>query len=149
MKWVICASYVFPEGDLIVLWQKDICSRSTEFGDGTLQPHQSFLHQPCAGDVVSMAVSVDCHGEKKALSTKCGLKIICIVRKTEKNYLYYSNLLLLAHRSSVNYVTLLLLSFITTVYNNTPCASGPLLLAQICWYVLNCCTLRQKRLLVF
>lgn len=81
MKWVIDASYVFPEGDFIILWQEDICSRSTEFGDGTLQPHQSFLHQPCAGDVVSMAMGVDCHRVKKSLVDKMWSKNILDCKK--------------------------------------------------------------------
>lgn len=65
MKWGTCSSYVFPKADLVILRQEDICRRPAEFGDGALQPQQLCLHQPCAGDVVSMAVGIDCHKENK------------------------------------------------------------------------------------
>lgn len=78
---------MFPKGDLVILRQEDICRRPTEFGDGTLQPHQLCLHQPCAGDVVSMAVGVDCHKENKKGLVEIMSKIHQYSNKSKKQLL--------------------------------------------------------------
>lgn len=63
----ICSSYMFSKGDLVSIWQEDVCRGTAEFRDCTLQSNQSFLHQPSACDVVRMAVGV--HYQKQ--------KIVC------------------------------------------------------------------------
>lgn len=55
----MCSSYMFSKGDLVSLRQEDVCRGTADFGDSTLQPNQSFLHQPSACDVVRMAVGVN------------------------------------------------------------------------------------------
>lgn len=74
-KKVIHSSHMFSKGDLVSLWQEHVCWGTTVFGDCTLQPNQSFLHQPSACDVVRMAVGVYYRKIVKA-STGFGNKIM-------------------------------------------------------------------------